>query len=340
MSRVWSSSFLAGLIVVAAVACSTSLNPFSDSVSYRPSVATVVASPDCLAEDIYTALTGLGPWDPAITPVAPTPGYPPASFQPVAVQRCERGVDEAGNLTVDSVRLEGDIDAVDAAFSADSERFPDGVMASCAYAMNPPAGLWFVNEDDEAFRPAWPASPCGLQDAPIGALAELTEVSRSSHSTEYNDRYTTSCEARSYGAYFETTTPDEVAAAQEREKASATPIVPSLVMPIDDVDALKLCTYPTYFGEKPEDAAVSVVGSQTTLNRPDSAALVRSVAAAPVAPPCEVASTRTTSTELRRPDGSGQAFVSFELDGCQRASGFGYYRAIPADVLATLTRSE
>lgn len=338
MSRVW-SPVLVGLAAVGLSACSSSLNPLNDSVSYRPSVATVVESPNCLAEDIYTALTRLGPWDPALTPNAPAPGYPPAHFQPVAVQRCERGIDETGALTVDSVRLEGDISAVDAAFSADSERFPDGVTPSCVYAMEPPAGLWFVNEAGEAFRPAWPASPCGLQNAPIDALAGLTEVSRSYHPTGFDSGYTTSCESSSYGTAFADTSSDEVAAAQQREREGNIPVVPSLVMPIDDVDALKLCTYTRIAGEQSIDPGNPVVGSQTTLKRADSAALVRSISDAPLAPACDQSATRTTSTELRRPDGSGRSFVSFELDGCQRASGFGFYfRAIPADALAILAR--
>ncbi|NIL85245.1 hypothetical protein RhoFasGS6_02631 [Rhodococcus fascians] len=330
MRSVGSSLLLMGVAVSAAWAC-TNVNPFADSVSYRPPTAKVVSAVDCLAENIYTALTGSGPWDPALTAGAPEPGYPPRRFQPVAVVRCERGVDESGIQTVDSVRLEGDIDAVDAAFSVDSERFPPGVMASCAYEMTSPVGLWFVDDADEAFRPAWPASPCGLQNAPIEALAELTEVSRTSHSTGYDDRYTTNCQSSSYVDGFANTTPEEVVAAEERDG----PVVPSLVMPIDDVDRLQLCTVATTTAEPPVDA----VGSLTTMSRSDSARLVRSVADAPIAPACNESSTRIASTELRRPDGSGRSFVSFELDGCKRASGFGYYRTIPAEAMAALTRT-
>lgn len=317
-----------GVAVSAAWAC-TNVNPFADSVSYRPPTARVVSAPDCLAENIYTALTGSAPWGLALTSDAPDPGYPPRNFEPVAVLRCERGIDESGIQTVDSVRLEGNIDAVDAAFSVDSERFPDNVVASCVYDMIPPAGLWFVDDAGEAFRPAWPASPCGLQNAPIETLADLTEVSRSSHSTGYDDRYSTTCQSSSYGVGFAHTTPEEVAAAEERDD----PMVPSLVMPIDDVDRLQLCAVPT--AEPPLDA----VGSLTTMSRADSARLVRSVADAPIAPACNETSTRIASTELHRPDGSGRSFVSFELDGCQRASGFGYYRTIPTEVLAALTRT-
>ncbi|MBY4401898.1 hypothetical protein HQO26_11305 [Rhodococcus fascians] len=291
----------------------------------------MVSAPDCLAGNTYTALTGSGPWDPALTADAPDPGYPPREFQPIAVLRCELGIDESGIQSVDSVRLEGNIDAVDAAFSVDSERFPPGVMASCAYEMTPPVGLWFVDDAGEAFRPAWPASPCGLQNAPIAALADLTEVSRTSHSTGYDDRYTTTCQSSSYADGFANTNPEEVAAAEERDG----PVVPSLVMPIDDVDRLQLCTVATTTAEPPVDA----VGSLTTMSRSDSARLVRSVADAPIAPACNESSTRIASTELRRPDGSGRSFVSFELDGCKRASGFGYYRTIPAEAMAALTRT-
>lgn len=336
MSRVGSCLLLMGLVVATTWACSN-LNPFTDSVSYRPPTAKVVSSPDCLALNIYTALTGLGPWDPALTSDAPGPGYPPATFQPVAVVRCERGTDESGSMTVDSVRLEGNIDAVDSAFSADSERFPDGVMASCMYAMDPPVGLWFVNDSGEAFRPAWPASPCGLQNTPIEALADLTEVSRSSHTTGYDDRYTTMCESSPYVGGFENTTPEDVAAAVEREQSSDGPVPPSLVTPIDDVDKLQLCTVPASTVESPPDAGISVAGSLTTLSRAQSASVIRSLVDAPFAPACNQSSTRVASTELRRPDGSGRSLVSFELDGCRRAAGFGYYRTIPADVMATLT---
>lgn len=125
-------------------------------------------------------------------------------------------------------------------------------MASCAYEMTPPVGLWFVDDSGEAFRPAWPASPCGLQNGPIEALAELTEASRSSHSTGYDDRYTTTCQSISYADGFANTTPEEVAAAEERDD----PLVPSLVMPIDDVDRLQLCTVAT--AEPPLDAVGSL----------------------------------------------------------------------------------
>ncbi|MDI9929492.1 hypothetical protein QM588_03655 [Rhodococcus sp. IEGM 1354] len=195
--------------------------------------------------------------------------------------------------------------------------------------MTPPVGLWFVDDSGEAFRPAWPASPCGLQNGPIEALADLTEVSRTSHSTGYDDRYTITCQSSSYADGFANTTPEEVAAAEERDD----PLVPSLVMPIDDVDRLQLCTVAT--AEPPVDA----VGSLTTMSRADSTRLVRSVADAPIAPACNQSSTRIASTERRRPDGSGRSFVSFELDGCQRASGFGYYRTIPAEAMAALTRT-
>ncbi|MDV8023822.1 hypothetical protein [Rhodococcus sp. IEGM 1330] len=341
MSGVRSQLILVGTVVLASPACSSSLNPFIDDVSYRPPTATIVSSPDCLAQSIYTGLTGSGPWDPALTSDAPDPGYPPATFQPVAVVRCERGTDEAGGMTVDSVRLEGNIHAVDAAFSADSKRFPDGVVASCVYAMDPPVGLWFVNEAGKAFRPAWPASPCGLQNAPMEALADLNEVSRSPHPTGIDNRYNTSCESSPYGQGFDNTTPEDVAAAEERERSQDGPVVPSLVMPIDDVDQLQLCTVrtsnPLAAEELPPDSIVSAAGTSTTLGRAESASIVRSVANAPLAPACNEISTRIASTELRRPDGSGRSFVSFELDGCQRAAGFGYYRAIPTEALSALT---
>lgn len=130
-----------------------------------------------------------------------------------------------------------------------------------------------------------------------------------------------------------------MAADEERERSLDVPVVPSLVLPIEDVDRLQVCTV-SASTEQPPEYITSVVGSSTTLSRAESASIVRSVANAPLAPACNERSTRIASTELRRPDGSGRSFVSFELDGCQRAAGFGSYRAIPADALSALTRTE
>ncbi len=339
MNRAVSATMLAATVIAASVGCGSILpGPFNDdNVSYRPPTAAVTTSPDCLSTNIYTALTGLGPWDSALTTDAPEPGYPPADFQPVAVLRCERGVDENGSLTLDSVRLEGDVAAVDAAFSADSQRFPDHIMASCAYSMEPPAGLWLVDDQGRGFRPAWPGTPCGLQDDPLAALAALTEVSRKSHPTGYNDKYSTTCEGGS-GSVFETTTSDDVAAAREREGSPDALIVPALVMPIDDVDALSLCIYSPAEDSESYDPAAFVAGTRINLDRPESAAMVRATADAPFAQPCAQTSTRIATTYLSRPDGSGTTSVSFELDGCRRASGFSYYKAIPDAVLATLNQ--
>lgn len=339
MNRAGSATMLAVTVMATSVGCGSILpGSFNDdNVPYRPPTAAVTTSPDCLSTNIYTALTGLGPWDEALTTDAPEPGYPPADFQPAAVLRCERGIDENGSLTMDSVRLEGDVAAVDAAFSADSQRFPDHIVASCAYSMEPAVGLWLVDGQGRGFRPAWPGTPCGLQDAPLATLAALTEVSRESHPTGYNDKYSTTCEVGP-GSDFETTTSDDVSAAREREGSPDALVVPALVMPIDDVDALSLCTYSPAATSESYDPSASVAGTRINLNRLESAAMTRATADAPLAQPCAQTSTRIATTYLSRPDGSGTRSVSFELDGCRRASGFGYYRAIPDGVLATLNR--
>ncbi|MFC9789573.1 hypothetical protein [Rhodococcus sp. NPDC127528] len=43
--------------------------------------------------------------------------------------RCERGQNAAGAFTIDSVRLEGNVDTAWKAFRVDSERFPDNVCS-------------------------------------------------------------------------------------------------------------------------------------------------------------------------------------------------------------------
>lgn len=322
------------LVVMTAVGCS---NPFVDRIAFRPPTAVVTSSPTCLAENIVTGLTGLGPWDQALAGNAPEPGYPPADFRVVGALRCERGTDASGMRTIDSVRLDGDMAAVLSSFTADSYRSTDGTASTCMFFGVAPVGLWLVDDTGAAFRPAWPSDPCNLQDGPYLALRKLTEIGRSSHPTGLDDRFTTGCERDSHAASFEPTTADDVAAAEEHEREYGRVTAPTLTLPVDDVDALVLCTYEPPDSEAAPDGGDVVAGTRTVLDRGSSAELVRSIVDAPLAPACDQSSTRVASTELVRPDGSGSTPVSFELDGCRRVAGLGDYRVTPPAALTALS---
>ncbi|OZE85259.1 hypothetical protein CH305_05010 [Rhodococcus sp. 15-649-2-2] len=47
-----------------------------ETESYRPLTASTTRTPNCMADDIVSALGG-SVWDPNVTVDAPTPGYPP-----------------------------------------------------------------------------------------------------------------------------------------------------------------------------------------------------------------------------------------------------------------------
>ncbi len=324
------------LVVMTAVGCS---NPFVDRIAFRPPTAVVTSSPTCLAENIVTGLTGLRPWDPALSGNAPEPGYPPADFRVVGALRCERGTDASGRRTIDSVRLDGDMVAVLSSFTADSYRSTDGTASTCMFFGVAPVGLWLVDDTGVAFRPAWPSDLCNLQDGPYFVLRELTEVGRSSHPTGLGDRFTTVCEEDSRAASFEPTTVDAVAEAEQREREYGRVSAPTLTLPVDDVDALVLCTYEPPDNEPAPDGGDVVAGTRSVLDRGSSTELVRSIVDAPLAPACDQFSMRVASTELVRPDGSGSTPVSFELDGCRRVAGLGDYRVASPSALTVLTNS-
>ncbi len=337
MRRTYLVATVVALCGLASTSCSDRLPWFGgDTVSYRPDTATTAESADCLAEDIYTALTGLGPWDPAITETAPEPGYPPSEFEAVEVVSCQRGLDQNGVETVDSVQLGGDVDAVLRAFSVDSQRFADGVSASCVYEIRPPVGLWLVDDAGRAFRPMWPASPCGQQEGPLAALQALEEVGRTVHPTGYDTDFSSVCTGSTGFWGFESTTSDDVEAATERERAGGQMLPPALGMPVDDVGYTDVCRYPVV--ARAPSVVESAPGSSLVLGEVESASVVRTSVNAPIAQACGLQATRHASAQLLRPDGSGGAVVSFELDGCQRSAGFGGYREIPADVHEVLMR--
>lgn len=91
-----------------------------DYESFTPPVATAVDRADCLDSDIATALVAPEARDDSSALRSEGSGYPPADFSPIAVVRCERGETSDGRLTIDSVRLEGDMHAVNDAFCEQS----------------------------------------------------------------------------------------------------------------------------------------------------------------------------------------------------------------------------
>lgn len=111
---------------------------------------------------------------------------------------------------------------------------------------------------------------------------------------------------------------------------------PALGMPVDDVGYTDVCRYPVV--ARDPSVVESAPGSPLVLGGVESASVVTKSVKAPIAQECGLQATRHASAQLLRPDGSGGAVVSFELDGCQRSAGFGGYREIPADVHEVLMR--
>ncbi|MFG1782622.1 hypothetical protein ACGFIU_09290 [Rhodococcus oryzae] len=299
-------------------------------MSYRPPTAEIAERADCHAPDIESRLSALnlGSIDPG-RPSAVGVGYPPRRFEPVAVVRCERGESAAGALTIDSVRLEGDVEAAWDAFRVDSERFPDNVQASCAVAQNGPAGLWFVDANGRAVRPAWPAAPCGFQDHPIGVLAELHEVDRQQQARQLPADNPGVCSEK-YGSGFTTTTDTDIQGVDGTDRRSRLAVNYAMAFPTEDVGRLQVCRFI-------ESADSSTQLSRSRLTIDQSVDLVREVIDAPPAPPCALTATRTAQIPLYRADGSGGAKIDIELDGCRRATGTGIpYVAVPATVTAAV----
>ncbi|MFJ6094810.1 hypothetical protein [Williamsia muralis] len=118
---------LVAIVGVLATACAPGMIFGPDFVLFTPKAAPIVDRADCLTPDIYTGLTGLGPWPSADIAPAPELGHPPDDFDPVSVVRCELAQNPAGNTTVDAVSLAGDVAAVVEAFSIESRRYPDNV---------------------------------------------------------------------------------------------------------------------------------------------------------------------------------------------------------------------
>lgn len=299
-----------------------------DTVSYRPPVATTFDRADCLAPDIDRRLTASAYDGVETGPRAEGIGYPPADFTPVAVVRCERGENSSGALTIDSVRLEGDVAAAWDAFRDESERFSGNSTASCIRQASSP-GVWFVDGDGRAVRPSWPATPCGPKDGPITALSTLHEVERQQHSTGRWADDPGVCGTK-FGSGFSTTADADVlsvAGTDPRERISENF---ALAFPIDDVGRLQVCRYGEQEGEWIQES-----GSRLTAEQ--SVAVVRAVVTAPPAPACSLAATRTAVIPLYRADRSGGAEIEIELDGCTRATAMGLGQvAVPDSVFAVV----
>ncbi|MFI6433385.1 hypothetical protein [Rhodococcus oryzae] len=321
------------MLAILAVAGAVLIACNGDSVSYRPPTAAIAERADCHAPDIESRLSALnlGSIDPG-HPSAVGVGYPPRRFSPVAVVRCERGENTAGVLTIDSVRLEGDVEAAWDAFRVDSKRFPDNVQASCAVAQNGPAGLWFVDADGRAVRPAWPGAPCGFQDHPIDALAELHEVDRQQQPTLVPADNPGVCNEK-YGSGFMTTTAAEMQGAESVDRRTRLAENYAMAFPIEDVGRLQVCRFI-------ESADSSTQQSRSRLTIDQSIDLVREVIEGPPAPPCALTATRTAQLPLYRADGSGGARIDIELDGCRRATGTGIpFVIVPATVIAAVSET-
>ncbi|KJF23847.1 hypothetical protein C7T36_08485 [Rhodococcus sp. AD45-ID] len=323
MRKFLAVTFIVAVSVFAVAAMYLSVR--GDSVAFTPAVASVVDHAECTTPDISGPLSGLAQMDSQFPPTT-EPGYPPSDFEPVALIRCERGENAAGGLTIDAVRLEGDVSAVAEAFRTDSQRFRDNISADCAIREIVPVGLWFVDASGNAFRPAWPSAPCGFQDAPLETLDTLHEVSRQQHPIDAISADEPGICTTSIGSLFDLTTPDDVERSVRSENTGYSPLDSPLATPVDDVGRLQVCRYNLGQGS-----------SHIRLTLADSAELMHAASTAPIAPPCDQIAQQVASIDLRRADGSGGTQVLAELDGCQRIR-FGGYRQIPTSITELLSR--
>lgn len=306
--RLTARLILVAIVGMLATACAPGMIFGPDFVLFTPKAAPIVDRADCLTPDIYTGLTGLGPWPSADIAPAPELGYPPDDFEPVSVLRCELAQNPVGNTTVDAVSLAGDVDAVVEAFSIESRRYPDNVSISCAIGVDPAVGLWLVDARGRAFRPAWPSVPCSFREEPLDALRALHEVGRESFDTGVPLTLPRNCIERSSGGLHV----DDAALKDVRREVAAgvDPVLSVLPLPIDDVGPLQVCRH---IVDEPVPG-----GWQIWLSAHESTQMIRSYLHASAAPACSVAATQVATVVLRRPDGSGGSSVSVELDGCRR----------------------
>ena len=321
--------------MLAIVGCSSVLSFRESMKDSFPDDAVIVEHPDCWLPDIRAQLEELTEWNTGSPPPTVPRGYPPSAFGTVAVVRCERGQDVSGSLTIDTVRLGGDIAAVVDAFRTPSRRFTDeNTTVSCAIREWSPAGLWFVDATGRAIRPQWPLHPCGFLPDPSAPLAALNEIARTKEPVEGVSADNPGRCQPSYGPPFTVTSQEDVdgAAAREDQRPEFVPGQSALATPIANVGRLQVCRIES----SPEGF---VEESRTRLTLTDSRQLMRAVAESSIAPPCNEVASRIAEVELRRPDGSGGTPLSAELDGCRRVA-FGGYRAIPVEMTNLLISAE
>ena len=320
-------TLLVPLLAVACVAWACTAYPYlTGTVSFTPPDATVFEKADCTGSGVIEQFAGVA--FSSIEQTAGKPGYPPRSFDPVALVRCELGEDSSGATTLDTVRLEGNLAAVKDAFRIDSKRFPDNVQASCAIRELAPAKLWMVNNSGQVIFPAWPSRPCGLQDGPLESIQALREVGREQVPVALNPPGSPGvCLAVS--ETFEARTVDDVERDTTRVEDGHAKFGSAIATPLDDVGRLNICRY---------DGSDGVFESAFRLTQNESRDFTRILASAPVAPPCTMKASRMASTTLMRADGSGGTSVTLELDGCRRVSIGGVTRAVPGSATDVLAR--
>ncbi|MGC0366698.1 hypothetical protein ABH922_004682 [Rhodococcus sp. 27YEA15] len=297
-----------------------------DTESFRPPDATVVDHADCFGPNTRSQLVEIGRNADVRVVEDDQSGYPPDSFDPVTVVRCELGRDAAQKPTIDTVTLDGDVGAVRDAFRVQSRRFRDGVFASCAIHEIVPAALWLVDTTGRAVELAWPARPCGYQDGPVQPLRNLREVDRTSESTVVADA-NTACDRQFFDQFERTDAAqvDDVRGRLERGEMY-NPLDNELATPITDVGGLVIC-------RSSESGSVSGI----RLTQKDSRELMVAISQASYAPPCDLAATAIAQTTLLRADGSGGTDVFVELDGCRRALLNGYL-STPDWAIETMSR--
>ncbi|OYD67356.1 hypothetical protein BDB13_0875 [Rhodococcus sp. OK302] len=318
---------LVPLLAVAGVAWACTAYPYlTETVSFTPPDATVLEKADCSGSEVLEQLAGVE--FSSVEQATWKPGYPPRSFDPVALVRCELGEDSSGATTLDTVRLEGNLAAVKDDFRVDSKRFPDNVQADCAIRELAPARLWLVNNSGLVILPAWPLRPCGLQDGPLESIQALREVGREQVPVVLNPPGSPGV-CRAVSETFEARTVDDVERDTTRVEDAHAKFGSAIATPRDDVGRLNICRH---------EGSDGVFESAVRLTQNESSDFTRMLATAPVAPPCDMKANRMASTTLMRADGSGGTSVTLELDGCRRMRIGSVFRSVPESATAILSK--
>ncbi|GAA2048006.1 hypothetical protein [Williamsia deligens] len=103
----------------------------------------------------------------------------------------------------------------------------------------------------------------------------------------------------------------------KRLDSAAKPVTrrPTIALPDQSVTATTICRYRLTGATNGPDA--EPIGS-TRLSPEASTQLLHDSTATPTAPPCGRYATEIAGAQLFRPDGSGGANLTIELDGCRR----------------------